>query len=152
MSYVTAADLSREQMVEFKDIFTEYDRDGGGTISTNELGLAMRKAGFHPSPEELISIIADVDQDSSGTIDFSEFLTLMARQQFAGDPESEVKSAFRIFDMDGNGTVSQQELKHVMDSIGTKMKPEELLAMMAELDTDGSGEIDYDEFKFMMAQ
>eukprot|EP00992_Anisonema_acinus_P013142 TRINITY_DN8571_c0_g1_i1.p3 TRINITY_DN8571_c0_g1~~TRINITY_DN8571_c0_g1_i1.p3 ORF type:complete len:152 (+),score=73.95 TRINITY_DN8571_c0_g1_i1:72-527(+) len=150
--YVTAADLSREQMVQFKDIFQEHDRDGGGTISTRELGVAMRRAGFNPSEEELHATIKDVDQDGSGTIDFSEFLALMARQQFAADPEAEVKAAFSIFDLDGSGTVSQQELKSVLDSIGSKLKPEELIAMMQELDADGSGEIDYREFKFMMSQ
>eukprot|EP01012_Entosiphon_sulcatum_P036090 TRINITY_DN45943_c0_g1_i1.p1 TRINITY_DN45943_c0_g1~~TRINITY_DN45943_c0_g1_i1.p1 ORF type:complete len:153 (-),score=39.45 TRINITY_DN45943_c0_g1_i1:87-545(-) len=151
MAYVTAADLTHDQMVQFKDAFSEYDKNGDGTISSKELGIVMRRLGLNPSEDELYDMVLEVDQDGSGTIDFPEFLTLMARKIFNTDPEAEVKAAFKIFDVNGDGTISSSELKHILQNLGEKLTDEEIAAMMKEADADGSGEMDYDEFKIMMS-
>jgi|UniRef100_A0A7S4GHN0 Ca2+-binding EF-hand superfamily protein len=150
MAYVTAANLTKESILKYKDIFLEYDADQRGAMFVSELAASMRKAGFHPPFEELDAIIREVDEDLSHTIDFSEFLTLMARQEYADDPEAEVQAAFNIFDINGDGKISHQELKMVLDQIDTKLSHEELMKMVRELDTDHSGNIDYNEFKIMM--
>lgn len=40
-----------------------FDTDGGGDISTKELGQVMRMLGQNPSREELDAIIEEVDED-----------------------------------------------------------------------------------------
>ncbi len=40
-----------------------FDTDGGGDISTKELGTVMRMLGQNPSREELDAIIVEVDED-----------------------------------------------------------------------------------------
>ncbi len=37
--------LSREEILEFKDAFIVYDKDGDGTMSLKELGAVMRSLG-----------------------------------------------------------------------------------------------------------
>lgn len=49
--------------VEFKAAFDMFDTDGGGDISTKELGTVMRMLGQNPSREELDAIIEEVDED-----------------------------------------------------------------------------------------
>jgi Ca2+-binding EF-hand superfamily protein len=39
----------------------------------------------------------------NGTIDFNEFLLMMTKRPQHVDCEDELKEAFRIFDIDGNG-------------------------------------------------
>jgi calmodulin len=74
-----ADQLSEEQISEFKEAFSLFDRDGDGTITTFELGTVMRSLGQNPTEAELQDMINEVDADGNGTIDFPEFLTMMAR-------------------------------------------------------------------------
>jgi Ca2+-binding EF-hand superfamily protein len=55
-------DLSDEQKLELKEAFNEFDNDGSGTISTKELGYAMRAMGFNPTESELVDLINQVRQ------------------------------------------------------------------------------------------
>ena len=48
------AKMSEEQIAELKQAFNEFDIDGGGTISTQELGWAMRAMGMNPTEGELL--------------------------------------------------------------------------------------------------
>uniref|UniRef100_A0A3Q2QNV1 Troponin C, skeletal muscle n=1 Tax=Fundulus heteroclitus TaxID=8078 RepID=A0A3Q2QNV1_FUNHE len=93
--------LSEEMLSEFKAAFDLFDTDGGGDISTKELGTVMRMLGQNPTREELDEIIEEVDEDGSGTIDFEEFLVMMVRllkEDQAGKSEEELAECFRVFD------------------------------------------------------
>jgi calmodulin len=168
-----AAELTDEQIAEFKEAFALFDKDGDGTITTKELGTVMRSLGQNPTEAELQDMINEVDADGNGTIDFPEFLNLMARKMKDTDSEEELKEAFKVFDKDGNGFISAAELRHVMTNLGEKLTDEEVspcasiicftLAkalcytqvdeMIREADVDGDGQVNYDEFvKMMMAK
>ena len=97
-----ADQMTHEQIAEFKEAFSLFDKDGDGTITTKELGTVMRSLGQNPTEAELQDMINEVDQDGSGSIDFPEFLTLMSRKMHDTDTEEEIKEAFRVFDKDGN--------------------------------------------------
>ncbi|CAK8679749.1 unnamed protein product [Clavelina lepadiformis] len=142
--------LSEEQIAEFKEAFSLFDRDGDGTITTKELGTVMRSLGQNPTEAELHDMINEVDADGDGTIDFPEFLTMMARKMKDTDSEEEIKEAFRVFDKDGNGFISAAELRHVMTNLGEKLTDEEVDEMIREADVDGDGQVNYEEFVRMM--
>ena len=57
---VMACHLSQEQIAELKQSFNEFDADGGGTITTRELGYAMRAMGMNPTERELRELINEV--------------------------------------------------------------------------------------------
>merc|ERR1719449_471521 len=67
------------------------------------------------------------------------------------DQVEEFKEAFALFDKDGDGTITADELGVVMRSLGRKPTMEELKAMIAEVDDDGSGQIEFPEFLSLMA-
>ena len=67
-----ADQLTEEQIAEFKEAFSLFDKDGDGTITTKELGTVMRSLGQNPTEAELQDMINEVDVDGSGTIDFPE--------------------------------------------------------------------------------
>ena len=95
-------------------------------------------------------MINEVDAECNGTIDFPEFLNLMARKMKDTDSEEELHEAFKVFDKDGNGTISAAELRHVMTNLGEKLTDEEVDEMIREADVDGDGEVNYEEFVKMM--
>ncbi|KAJ6551371.1 calmodulin-like protein 12-like protein [Mycena capillaripes] len=145
-----ADQLSEEQISEFKEAFSLFDKDGDGTITTKELGTVMRSLGQNPTEAELQDMINEVDADGNGTIDFPEFLTMMARKMRDTDSEEEIKEAFKVFDKDGNGYISAAELRHVMTNLGEKLSDNEVDEMIREADVDGDGQINYEEFVKMM--
>uniref|UniRef100_A0A670ZSU6 Calglandulin n=1 Tax=Pseudonaja textilis TaxID=8673 RepID=A0A670ZSU6_PSETE len=105
--------LSEEMIAEFKAAFDMFDADGGGDISTKELGTVMRMLGQTPTKEELDAIIEEVDEDGSGTIDFEEFLVMMVRQMkedAKGKSEEELAECFRIFDRSAGAGVGGEGL------------------------------------------
>ncbi|KAG9376588.1 FRQ1 Ca2+-binding protein [Pyrenophora tritici-repentis] len=65
-----ADSLTEEQVSEFKEAFSLFDKDGDGQITTKELGTVMRSLGQNPSESELQDMINEVDADNNGTIDF----------------------------------------------------------------------------------
>jgi len=159
-----ADQLTEEQIAEFKEAFSLFDKDGDGTITTKELGTVMRSLGQNPTEAELQDMINEVDADGNGTIDFPEFLTMMARKIKDTDSEEEIREAcpvlscpvracpvlFRVFDKDGNGFISAAELRHVMTNLGEKLTDEEVDEMIREADIDGDGQVNYEEFVTMM--
>ncbi|EDO05489.1 EF hand calmodulin family protein [Babesia bovis T2Bo] len=145
-----ADQLSEEQIAEFKEAFSLFDRDGDGSITTKELGTVMRSLGQNPTEAELADMINDIDTSGTGAIDFPEFLILMARKMKEGDTEEELVQAFKVFDRDGNGFISAQELRHVMTNLGEKLTNEEVEEMLREADVDGDGKINYEEFVKLM--
>ncbi|CAJ1349390.1 unnamed protein product [Effrenium voratum] len=63
----------------------------------------------------------------------------------------EFQEAFGLFDKDGDGRISVDELGVVLKALGRKPTQEELKAMVGEADEDGSGEIEFPEFLKLMA-
>mmetsp|Transcript_42448 Transcript_42448/g.51462 ORF Transcript_42448/g.51462 Transcript_42448/m.51462 type:complete len:166 (+) Transcript_42448:617-1114(+) len=73
-------------------------------------------------------------------------------EQLTESQVAEFKECFSLFDKDGSGTVDTSELGIVLKSIGQQLTDEELLAMVREVDADGSGEVDFPEFCALMAR
>lgn len=56
------------------------------------------------------------------------------------------REAFNTFDADGSGTIDTQEMKLLLEAIGESPTEEELFRFMADVDEDGTGEIEFAEF------
>merc|ERR1719231_1656383 len=62
----------------------------------------------------------------------------------------EIREAFCLFDGDASGAIDVRELKAAMRALGFEVKNEELKKMVADVDSDGSGQIEFGEFLEMM--
>ena len=65
---------------------------------------------------------------------------------------AEFKIAFGLFDKDGDGVISMKELGTVMRSLGQNPTEQELQDMINEVDSDGTGTIDFPEFLAFLAR
>ena len=102
--------------------------------------------GLVDTIEDVEEMVLAVDEDGSGNIEFPEFLTMMKAKDT--DREKEIQEAF--FDKDGNGFISAAELGQVVASLGEKITEEEVDKMIQEADTDGDGQVNYEEFVRIM--
>jgi calmodulin len=110
----------------------------------------MRSLGQHPTNKELEAMIKEVDADKTGTINFNEFLNMMARKMTDQESAEALSESFKVFDKDGNGLITSAELLHVMTNLGEKMEIAEAEECIREVDVDGDGKVNYDEFIKMM--
>ena len=94
-------------------------------------------------------MIKSVDKTShDGGIDFDEFIELLVNH--GHNIDEDIAKSFKIFDIDGDGLITEDELKTTMDSLGEPMNEKEVKAMIAEADLDGDGKINFKEFQILM--
>lgn len=70
--------FTKDQIANFKEKFSQFSKDGDGTISTKDLKNLMISLGQNPSEAEIQDMFNEVDAAGNGSIHFSEFLTMMA--------------------------------------------------------------------------
>jgi len=58
------------------------------------------------------------------------------------DTEQEILNAFKVFDKDNSGTISTEELRNVLRSLGESLTDAELDEMVKVADVNGDGQID----------
>ncbi|KAK8728571.1 hypothetical protein OTU49_009021 [Cherax quadricarinatus] len=109
--------------------------------------------GVKISERNLQEVISETDEDGSGEIEFEEFVQLAAKFLSEEDEEAlkkELKEAFRIYDKGGNGYITTQVLRDILSELDNRLTEDNLDAIIDEVDEDGSGTIDFNEFMKMM--
>merc|ERR1719391_6247 len=105
-------------------------------------------------PSALREIIEEIDEDGSGLLEFGEFCQLAAKFLVEEDEEAlkkELTEAFRIYDKEGQGFITNETLKEILREIDNKLTESDLDGIIEEVDEDGSGTMDLDEFMEMMS-
>ncbi|KAE8724560.1 putative calcium-binding protein CML25 [Hibiscus syriacus] len=138
------------QLQELEEVFKKFDANGDGKISSSELGSIMGSLGQKLSDEELHKMIKEVDADGDGFIGFEEFVELNTKGVDSNEVLENLKDAFSVYDLDGNGSISAEELHKVLQSLGDDCSIAECRKMISGVDNDGNGLIDFEEFKVMM--
>merc|ERR1712048_814008 len=138
--HIIANQLNEEQISALRTTFMSLDGNGDGKLTVAEMKEGITNAGLKEIPPDLQQIMQDCDSDGNGDIDYTEFLaaTLDKRVYLKEDV---CWAAFRLFDRNGDGKISQDELKQVMadSEVKDKVGTENLANMMKELDTSGDG-------------
>jgi calmodulin len=142
--------LSEDQIAEIRDAFNMYDRDRKGEIPTSILGVVMKNLGHNLKPDQLAECIEAVDGDASGTVDFDEFLALVAKKTKEAEDERELREVFRVFDKNSRGVIDVADLKMIFKALDPDMPDDEVEQIISEVDEDGSGTVDYEEFYKLM--
>ena len=106
----------------------------------------MKSIGQNPSESELQDMINEIDIDGEGVINFDGFISLMEKKLRDADTEEELIESFKVFDKDGNGLISSENLRDVVVSLEMKFSRKEIDEMIREVDNDGDGFINYEEF------
>mmetsp|Transcript_37098 Transcript_37098/g.90941 ORF Transcript_37098/g.90941 Transcript_37098/m.90941 type:complete len:163 (-) Transcript_37098:186-674(-) len=141
---------------ELKSAFDLFDKNGDGRISVDELSSVLDALGAGTTVSNHVKeMIATVDSDRNGTIEFEEFERALEVQGGVaivdGDAgEAHWRSVFEMFDADGNGMISPEELKDMMARFGTTVSLKEAREMLTAADLNGDGQLDFSEFRTML--
>merc|ERR1711962_1339479 len=139
-----------EQIKLFRDAFAIFDTSRTGCITSQDLTAVMRNLGQNPSEKEIADMVNEIAADGNATIEFDEFLGMMEEKMRSVIPDETLKEAFQVFDKDGNGFISLEELRHVMSCLGVVLSKTEVQKMMDEADLDKDGMLNFKEFAAMM--
>jgi len=148
--------LPKEQVEMLKKVFETFDKEKQGFITAEMVSAMLGMMGLKFNHKELMEVIEEIDEDGSGQIEFDEFLILAKKfmtedeEEDSGELEKELKEAFRLYDKEGNGYITTAVLKTILAEIDSSLSNEELDGIIEEVDEDGSGTVDFDEFMEMM--
>jgi calcium-binding protein CML len=171
----TASRNARRKTPEMRRLFGTYDADNDGRISSGELDSIMKKLGLEISEDELNGMVRSVDKNGDGYVDFDEFLDFQeslsadnkngsgaggdseahesSQHGNAGADDDELREAFDVFDKNKDGFISVKELHSVLRSLGISagLTITNCEKMILAVDSNGDGQVDFLEFKDLMA-
>lgn len=127
--------------------FRKLDLDNSGALSIDEF-MSLPELQQNPLVQRVIDIF---DEDRNGEVDFKEFIQGVSQFSVKGDRESKLKFAFRIYDIDNDGFISNGELYQVLKMmVGNNLKDTQLQQIVDKTilfaDKDKDGKINFQEF------
>lgn len=140
---------------EFAAIMSRIDKEGTGDVSLREFEKALKAADkLHPVRRKTVEepVVAKKKQGISAE-DMEEFRQIfclfkqLCRKKVGDDGKEQI-----LVDWNETGGISVSELEQLLESVGCRLDCKELQTMLGELDMDGDGEIDFQEFCHKMAQ
>ena len=161
--------------VRLRRVFDLFDRNGDGEITVDELAQALDALGLDADRAGLADTVGAYVPNGAAGLRFEDFDKLhralgdaffgaLADQQddAAGagadggkggeEDEQEMREAFKVFDVDGDGFISAAELQEVLKKLGLPEASSmaNVREMICNVDRDSDGRVDFGEFKCMM--
>jgi len=149
--FIMDNDDEKTQML--KKAFAMFDQGKTGFIETNRVAAILNTMGQQFDSGELQVMIEEADKENTGKLNFQSFFDIAANFLEEEDDEAmqnELKEAFRLYDKEGNGYITTAVLREILAALDDKLTSEDLDGIIEEIDEDGSGTIDFDEFMEMM--
>ena len=153
ISFIINQLILKDEKNELERQFKEWDKNGDGFLSKEEIVDGYRKAYGNVDENEIENMIKSIDLDGNGVIDYNEFLTCSINKDKILKKEN-LEYCFNAFDSDGSGKISLEEISTIFNK-GNKeeIDKEDIEAfrkMIKEADENGDGEISFVEFKNLM--
>uniref|UniRef100_A0A8C6SHW8 EF-hand domain-containing protein n=1 Tax=Neogobius melanostomus TaxID=47308 RepID=A0A8C6SHW8_9GOBI len=127
--------------------FKKLDLDDSGELSVKEF-MSLPELQQNPLVQRVIDIF---DKDGNGEVDFSEFIEGVLQFSVKGTKEQRLHFAFRIYDLDNDGFISNGELFLTLKTmVGKNLEDVQLQQLVDKTilsaDTDRDGRVSFQEF------
>ncbi|CDJ46330.1 CAM kinase, CDPK family TgCDPK1, putative [Eimeria brunetti] len=156
--YMGSKLTTNEETDELNKIFQKMDKNGDGQLDKQELmegyvellklkGEDVSALDKSAVEYEVEQVLEAVDFDKNGFIEYSEFVTVaMDRKTLLS--RQRLERAFGMFDSDGSGKISSSELATIFGV--SELDSEAWRRVLAEVDRNNDGEVDFEEFQQML--
>lgn len=143
--------LSPEIQKALKEAFDLFDDNKSSDLANDTFAKALCKKFNISNPRPIVEKIKKIDVDNSGAIDYQEFVNCLRPYLCANASEAGIWKTFCEFDKDGNGFIEPEELKEKLEAMyKQKFTMEQIKGMIAQVDINNDGMIDFEEFKELM--
>ncbi|KAG5880813.1 hypothetical protein JTB14_027980 [Gonioctena quinquepunctata] len=145
--------LDDEQVNLLRRAFSMFDSTKKGNIEKEKVHTILTTLGHTYEDSELDALLESEDPQCTGTLNFDSFCRVASHFFENEDDEAlqkELKEAFRLYDKEGNGYIPTSSLREILAALDDQLTNDQLNEMIAEIDTDSSGTVDFEEFMEMM--
>ncbi|KAJ8917694.1 hypothetical protein NQ315_005141 [Exocentrus adspersus] len=146
-------EFTQKELEDLRTAFDLLDRNQDGRVTPGELKIMLNNLGIEIKDDKAEEIIRTASHSGNELIDENDFLSFVKQiQQLVpslGEDEDmtrDLMAAFKVFDLDGDGFITREELKIAMEMIGEEITEEQLTQVIVMADTDHDGKINYEEF------
>ncbi|XVF65988.1 hypothetical protein PTKIN_Ptkin09bG0294800 [Pterospermum kingtungense] len=160
--------------LRLRRVFDMFDKNGDGVITVQEINQALTRLGLEADLSDVDSTVKSFIKPGNIGLTYDDFVALHqsldrtffgseleedAEADVEGDDqtkisqeESDLTEAFKVFDEDGDGFISAQELQVVLGKLGLPEGREidRVQQMICSVDQNHDGRVDFFEFKHMM--
>lgn len=144
---VALQEEDEQKTAVMRKAFQMFDTTKSGFIDTLKISTILNTMGQLFDDADLNAIIAENDPEGTGKVNFDGFCRIAGRfleEEDAEAMQEELKEAFRLYDREGNGYITTATLKEILAALDDKLTSADLDGIIAEIDTDGSGTVDFD--------
>eukprot|EP00943_MAST-04B_sp_MAST-4B-sp1_P004169 g4169.t1 len=163
-----------QRLASIRNLFNSHDIGDKGYLEPEEFGKLSLALGVRLGPAELARAVEDIDEDGNGQIEVDEYLewwgdealsqlyidqknALEAKKPYrmmgksisrgtAQERFSIVNHLFNMYDEGGKEYLEPQEFAKLSEELGVHLSPYELMLAIEEIDEDGNGQIEIDEY------
>lgn len=148
-AFIASQLLGKQEKESIDKVFRAMDVNGDGKLSKEEIQNGyLQFFGRSLNDQEVDEMFVKVDADGSGEIDYSEFVVATMNEKNLIS-NNKLQTAFKMFDKDGGGSISTDEIKQVL-SFGQNLDEKVVNQIIEQVDANGDGEISFEEFAEMM--
>ncbi|KAL1242702.1 Calmodulin [Trichinella spiralis] len=140
-----------ETLAQCEEAFRGLDANGDGVVTAEDFSIKMLRLGIPHSVDELLHAMREIAGDGTEEVDFDALFPLMTCEVESDEERMELKETFKIFDRDGDGYITAEELKNVLNDLGDPVSDEEVLAILTSTDNDKDGLISFEDFQAVWA-
>jgi centrin-1 len=144
--------LTREDVMNLKEVFDAYDSTGMGVLLPNDLKLLLTQNGFQPNKKTVYEIVAEFDQEETGGISFTEFMKAMDTKPYINETRKEIGAIFKKYDRANKGHIDLNDLKEINRHLKENADDEVLKIMMEKVDSNRDGKISFEDFYSVMVK
>ncbi|MCL1123780.1 EF-hand domain-containing protein [Shewanella surugensis] len=152
---LSAYRVSQETKDEYLTLFGQLDVDGSGNLDAQELAVIFEATGKTYSKKKLQNLVTNLGQHNRNGligIGFEQFIEIMETDLEELSIPPTISDFFSIFDSNGDGQISIEELFFCVNAINPRITRSEVESMFKYADLDGNKSISRGEFQQLVIE
>jgi len=135
--------------LDMENYFAKYDSDKDGFLSASELKELLREMDNFLILEEVEDLILRFDLNDDKSLSRSEYMDLMhsIQKEINTRMDQRLQVQFKIFDTNGDGFISAEEMYKVLVKTYPSMSIEAAELLIKDADLDKDNRVSLDEFR-----